>query len=249
MSLGDTDVRRLLIELARSASSRTELWIEFLTRIRPEQCVEIGVWKGAFAAQVLDRCSSIRTYWMVDPWRKLDDWNKPKNADHRRLDQAKAEALRVTEFASDRRTVLQGTTLEVVDSIPDASLDFIYIDGDHSLRGITIDLISLWPKLKPGGILAGDDFARSVWQHGPQFEPTGVFPLAVYFAEAVRRPLVVLPFQQFAIIDGSDHRVVDTTGEYADTSLLGALRLPLHKRVNRWARQRFRVWAKASDET
>ena len=33
--------------------------------------------------------------------------------------------------------MLRGTTTEVIDRVPDRSVDFAYIDGDHTLRGIT----------------------------------------------------------------------------------------------------------------
>jgi hypothetical protein len=45
---------------------------------------------------------------------------------------------------------LRGKTTEVIDKIPDASLDIVYIDGDHMLRGITIDLCQSPPRRHPG---------------------------------------------------------------------------------------------------
>ena len=77
----------------------------------------------------------------------------------------KEEALARTEFAAGMRVVLQGKTTEVSDKLPNQGLDFAYIDGDHTLKGITIDLIRVWPKIRNGGILAGDDFCKSIWQH------------------------------------------------------------------------------------
>jgi hypothetical protein len=38
------------------------------------------------------------------------------------------------------------------------SLDFVFIDADHSLEGISADLKCWHPKVKHGGILAGHDF-------------------------------------------------------------------------------------------
>jgi hypothetical protein len=54
--------------------------------------------------------------------------------------------MKKTEFASAKRVVLRGRTKEVIDDIPDNSLDFAYIDGDHTLRGITVDLIKVFPR-------------------------------------------------------------------------------------------------------
>jgi GR25 family glycosyltransferase involved in LPS biosynthesis/predicted O-methyltransferase YrrM len=40
----------------------------------------------------------------------------------------------------------------------DKSLDFVFIDGEHSYRSVRADILAWLPKLKPGGIIAGDDF-------------------------------------------------------------------------------------------
>lgn len=42
---------------------------------------------------------------------------------------------------------------------PDEYFDFIYIDGDHEYEGIKADLDNWYPKVKKGGVLAGDDYA------------------------------------------------------------------------------------------
>jgi len=109
----------------------------------------------------------------------------------------------------------------VIDEIPDQSLDFAYIDGDHTLRGITLDLIQLLPKIKDGGLIGGDDFVNKPWQHGSAYEPTLVCPFAVYFAEAMRLPFVALPHKQFLIQKAADasFSFVDLTGTYSDLSL------------------------------
>jgi hypothetical protein len=83
------------------------------------------------------------------------------------------------------------------DQIADGGLDFAYIDADHTLKGIAIDLIRVYPKVRSGGFLGGDDFTRSVWEHNTRFEPTLVFPFAVYFAEAVGATIYALPYSQF----------------------------------------------------
>ena len=36
--------------------------------------------------------------------------------------------------------------------------DFVYIDGDHSYEQVRKDIANSWKYLRPGGILAGDDF-------------------------------------------------------------------------------------------
>ena len=43
-------------------------------------------------------------------------------------------------------------------SFADESLDFIYIDGDHSYKAVKADFEAWWPKIRPGGYVFGDDY-------------------------------------------------------------------------------------------
>jgi len=157
---------------------------------------------------------------MIDPWAHLPDWNKPFNVDDQTFEEVSAEALLKTDFAARLRIVLRGRTSVVIDEIPDQSLDFAYIDGDHTLRGITLDLIQVLPKIKDGGLIGGDDFINKPWQHRAAYEPTLVCPFAVYFAEAMRLPFVALPHKQFLIQKAADtaFSFVDLAGTYSDLS-------------------------------
>jgi cephalosporin hydroxylase len=48
---------------------------------------------------------------------------------------------------------------------PDNSLDFIWLDGDHSFEAVYNELVAWYPKIKPGGRLAGDDLSlEGVWE-------------------------------------------------------------------------------------
>jgi predicted O-methyltransferase YrrM len=95
------------------------------------------------------------------------------------------QALTNLEFAKDRIKVLRGTTLEIVDHIEDRELDLVYIDGDHTAKGIVIDLIKLHPKVKAGGIIGGDDYVDDIYHHDPQrFDPTMVKPVVNGFVAA-----------------------------------------------------------------
>ena len=226
---------RVVQEIAREAPNRLELWSAFLDRVDARTVAEIGVYRGEFAAYVLAACPRIETYHMLDPWRHLDDWNKPANRDDAEFERIFEEAMERTREHERKRVVLRGRTTEVIDEIPDGSLDFAYVDGDHTLRGITIDLVRVYPKLREGGWIGGDDFARSIWQHGPQFEPTLVFPFAVHFAEAVGSPVYGLPHGQFLIGKRRGFEFVDCTGRYARLDLLRQV-MPRRAKPGRSAR-------------
>ena len=159
--------------------------IHGLSRDRKVRIAEIGVWEGEFAKKILEACPNIERYYLVDPWRHLSDWKKPLNVTDERFDQVYHRALANLEFAKDRIQVLRGTTLEVAAQIGDRELDLVYIDGDHTAKGIVIDLITLQPKVKEGGIIGGDDYVDNVYQHDPQqFDPTMVKPVVDGFTAA-----------------------------------------------------------------
>ncbi len=211
----------LLTACISKAQSREQLWVELIQSAKVQRMAEIGVYRGDFAAHILQHCQGLTAYYMIDPWRHLVGWNKPANQDDAVFEEFLREAEKKTDFAAGKRVILRGKTTEVVDQIPDGELDLAYIDGDHTLKGIAIDLQRLYPKVRTGGFLGGDDFTRSVWQHGAAFEPTLVFPYAVYFAEAVGATIYALPYSQFCLQkgDGSQFAFVDLTGEYDDLGL------------------------------
>lgn len=47
---------------------------------------------------------------------------------------------------------------EAKDLFPDHTFDLLHIDGDHSADGVYADLLNYWPKMRPGGVIVGDDY-------------------------------------------------------------------------------------------
>ena len=64
----------------------------------------------------------------------------------------------------------QAESLAAAATYADGSLDFVFLDNDHTTEHLARELVVWWPKLKPGGILAGHDYdwksvgtATSIW--------------------------------------------------------------------------------------
>jgi hypothetical protein len=215
------DTKQLIEDCASRARDRYELWINLIGALDVRRMLEIGIYRGDFAETMLRNCEGLEKYYMLDPWRNLNDWDKPANASNGILELLMQRCLEKTAFADNKRVILRGTTTEVIDEIPDDSLDFAYIDGDHTLKGIAIDLIRVFPKIRTGGRIGGDDFCPGEMQHFPHYEPTLVFPFVIYFAEAVSARVYTLPYEQFLIEKTADgvFELVDLAGTVTSTGL------------------------------
>lgn len=124
---------------------------------------EIGVFAGRTSAMLLKR--EDLTLYMVDPWKAFvadniviaDDEEQEKN-----LSKAKDS----TEFAVNRRHVIRMTSTIAAQCIDDKSLDFVFIDGDHSYLAVGADIAAWNVKLKDGGLLCGHDYANNEYIFG-----------------------------------------------------------------------------------
>jgi len=67
-------------------------------------------------------------------------------------------ALEDTEPYKDRRRIMRKKSVEAAFEIKDESLDYAFIDGDHSYEGVKRDITLWWPKVKKGGWIGGHDW-------------------------------------------------------------------------------------------
>jgi hypothetical protein len=65
-----------------------------------------------------------------------------------------AKQCKVDDFI----TPIRSSSLDAVNQFDDESLDMIYVDGGHTYGEVFDDITAWYPKLKTGGIIAGDDY-------------------------------------------------------------------------------------------
>ncbi|GMI44403.1 hypothetical protein TrCOL_g8310 [Triparma columacea] len=113
---------------------------------------EVGVCDGKSSMRWLSKFPMSKML-LVDSWDAVDAYTAE---DGERNLQTTLQNL--APFPQDKYEILRMTSLEAAALVPDGALDFIYIDAGHSYADVRADLEAWWPKLKLGGILAGDDY-------------------------------------------------------------------------------------------
>lgn len=129
----------------------------------PVKGAEIGVFAGHMSAALLERPDLHLV--MVDSWEGAGAAYQGDSGDfHAGLTQGQQDVYRAKaekRTPADRRTVLAMRSIEAAQHIADESLDFVFIDADHSYEGCLADLRAWYPKVKPGGLFSGHDYENT----------------------------------------------------------------------------------------
>ncbi|MEQ8848773.1 class I SAM-dependent methyltransferase [Botrimarina sp.] len=146
--------------------------IEFLSRHVPPGAVgaELGVFQGRFSPCLLMGLRPKRLH-LIDPWFHLTpEWHWGEGS--RSTVDALIEILKQQKsaIASGRVMVHLGDDLAVLRGFPDASLDWAYVDSSHAYQHTVDELELLLNKVKPGGLVTGDD-----WRPDPNHRHHGVY--------------------------------------------------------------------------
>jgi len=132
---------------------------------------EIGVWRGDFSARILRTVGPARLH-LIDPWAFMageayrDAWYGGKLAgDQTAMDSLYDGVVRrfAREIAAGVVEVHRCTSAEAAGRFRAASFDWVYVDGNHLYEAVRADLELFDPKLKAGGLLAGDDYGLPGW--------------------------------------------------------------------------------------
>jgi hypothetical protein len=106
--------------------------------------VEIGVKAGAFSAYILGDWKGARLI-------SIDHWV----GEHERHFETTKKRLSRFGMRSEIWRLASEPAAELVE---DGSLDFVYIDAAHDRESVSRDLAAWFPKVRPGGIIAGHDY-------------------------------------------------------------------------------------------
>lgn len=129
-----------LIDLLPFAASVAELGcfagecsLQFLQSPKVGHLICVDNWKGGYDADDKASGADMEAVRLAFDIRTLGDWNK-------------------------KLCVFNGTTLQAATVCMPLEFDLVYIDADHRYHAVKADIKAWFPKVKPGGILAGHDY-------------------------------------------------------------------------------------------
>ena len=164
-----------------SFESRQHLWA-LLNQENLTSGVEIGVERGITSQLTLSIWTSCHVYTLVDAWAfnaggketgHLDHYAKTGHsqaAHNEKFNIAMRQKIQrascTQSFAGARQHEQCGVRINLCRNLShicanqyeDSSFDYIFVDALHDRKAVLRDLRMWWPKLKIGGIMAGDDY-------------------------------------------------------------------------------------------
>jgi hypothetical protein len=114
---------------------------------------EVGVRDGGFSEHLLSKWTG-RLLVSIDPWADA--------ADEPYFERTRT---RLSPFG-DRSEIWRTTSVEAAARVQRASADFVYIDALHDYDSALEDVTHWYPKLRPGGIIAGHDYVDGEFPEG-----------------------------------------------------------------------------------
>ncbi|SRR6266496_4522936 len=133
--------------------SRRNEFIQMLREREAKLGVEVGTDHGVYAKQLCEGIPELFLY-CIDPWTAYIEGKDVKS---------QKDVDKIYEEAKERLKPYQcslnkGTSMNEVKYFNDNSLDFVFIDGNHSYDYVLEDITEWTKKVKPGGIIAGHDY-------------------------------------------------------------------------------------------
>ena len=130
-------------------TTREELYDMFRER-GFKRGAEIGVAYANNAVSMYERIPGLSLY-LIDPW---DGENRSKKFYRTVRRRALQNLMPYRQRAKIMSTKSEYAALDV----PERSLDFVYIDGDHRYDAVLLDIVLWHRRVRGGGIVSGHDY-------------------------------------------------------------------------------------------
>jgi hypothetical protein len=125
---------------------------------------EIGVYQGNLSRLLLKNIPGLTLY-MIDSWANDTYKDNPKL--HKIYDlncfTSFKMALEISNKYKNRTILFMGTSIKASTILEKETLDFVFIDANHTYEDLKIDTNIWLPKVKKGGYICGHDYGNKDW--------------------------------------------------------------------------------------
>lgn len=124
--------------------------------VKPTTIIEVGSWKGASAAHMLQKCIAAG----LDTRLFAVDFFQDTTI-HSFQGSFGLFLSNMKHLGFDRQVIpVKECSMVAAFDLEEAGVvaDLIYIDAGHTFDECLGDLVSYWPLLRPGGVMIGDDY-------------------------------------------------------------------------------------------
>lgn len=129
---------------------------------------EIGVKEGYYFKHLLKTIKPQKAY-AIDCW-DLFITKSQNDSNTSRSDLLEMKNKIIKKYNKNPKVIIINDFSDVASKqVEDESLDFAYLDADHSYEGCKKDIECWYPKIKNNGILAGHDYANVTTPNGVEF--------------------------------------------------------------------------------
>jgi hypothetical protein len=117
---------------------------------------ELGLWEGRTIGYLLAAKDDLHMIG-VDLWAPQPGNPGPEGYEGWDHGEHERRARKRCAMFPGRADNNKASTSDAAHSVPDASLDFVFVDADHSYEGCREDIVTWLPKLKATGWITGHD--------------------------------------------------------------------------------------------
>lgn len=120
---------------------------------------EIGVSKGYYSKILCQYIPGLKLY-CIDPWLAYDEYVEQHDTNGQIILNDCYEVAK-QKLNSYNCEFIKEFSMNAVKNFEDNSLDFVFIDGNHSFQYVINDIAEWNKKVRVGGIISGHDYWRS----------------------------------------------------------------------------------------
>jgi hypothetical protein len=128
--------------------------------------VELGSFKGNFAKNITSKW--VGKLYMIDVWRPLSDEEYDDISNHKNHIDAYSTAMNNIKGFEEKTFMLRMDGSEASKLFSDESLDFVYIDANHTYESVKQDIDDWYRKVKKGGLVMGHDYLPDYFYEGKE---------------------------------------------------------------------------------